>query len=61
MHVRPIRESVLRQTTLIPYLTETLTEGGARGRRIFIEVLHPSMLDGGCQPVQSGLVGSALV
>jgi hypothetical protein len=45
----------------ITYLAEPFPEGDARGVRVLIEEVHPSMLDGECQSVQSGLVGSGLV
>ncbi len=61
MHVRGAGKVVLGDAVLSTKLTESLTEGDARSVRVLIEEVHPSMLDGGCQSVQSGLVGSALV
>jgi hypothetical protein len=61
MYIGSPRQIVLRDAALGAKLAQPLTKRDAGGLRVLIQVLHPAMLDGGCQSVQSGLVGSALV
>jgi hypothetical protein len=61
VHVRVAVQPVLREAVLDTQIAQPLPECDARGVRIFVEVVHPAMLDPGSQSVQSALVGSGLV
>lgn len=61
MNVGLVGQGILGQTVLGSQLAQTPSECNARGVGILVEMVHPRMLDAGCQPVQSDLVGSALV
>jgi hypothetical protein len=62
MHVSGPSQVVLGDAAFGAKLAQPPAEGNARGVRVLIEALvHPAMLDGDCQPVQSALVGSELV
>lgn len=61
MHIGLVGQGILGETVFCSQLAQTPAERDACGLGVLVEMIHQGMLDVGCQPVQSGLVGSALV
>jgi hypothetical protein len=61
MNVGLVGQGILGEAAFGSQLAQTPAERDARGLRVLVEMIHPVMLDAGCQSVQSALVGSGLV